>query len=94
MPYLLELVVDHHSVWVVGHTQLLCEVILFSLLGHQEGYGFLDVFESQSLEFRVGVAWLTAVKKDNNAGIFCSLAESLIGLFVEHSDVSLGSLLG
>lgn len=46
-PDLLELAVDHHSIRVAGHSSLLGEGILLSLLGHQESNRLFDVLQSQ-----------------------------------------------
>lgn len=71
MPYFLQLVVDHHSVWIVGHAELLCEVVLISLFGDQESNGFLDMLKGKTLDLRISVYWFTVIKEDNDACVFC-----------------------
>ena len=93
-PNLLEFVVNHHSVWIVCHTELLCEVVLFSLLGDEEGDWLLDVLQGESLDLGVSVAGLTTVEEDDYAGVLGSLAKSLVCLLVQNCNISLGSLLG
>lgn len=53
MPDLLQLAVDHHSVGVLLHAHLLCEGLLLSLPGDEEGNRFFYVIEGQFLE----LAW-------------------------------------
>lgn len=89
---LLQFIVDHHSIGIIGYSQLLGEGVLLSLVGDKERNRFFDMIQGKLLYFACNISLFTTVQEDYDASIFSAFTESFISLLCQRSNICFLSL--